>query len=109
MDENALTADDILPESQNGSANYLLVPAFGAVGPRRPYRGLMLANELRRTIRENFFEDRTRRLTLIATGFSRSGRRIAERRARMDRLRYIDFDGKECPLFSRPITYEDVA
>lgn len=109
IDENALTDKDILPETLNGEANYIIIPAFGAVAPRRAFRAHTLVSEPKRTIRQNFFQDPTRRLTMIATGFSPSGERLCERRAKMEAIRHIHFSDEICPLFTRPIVYEDVA
>ena len=111
--ENDLTADDVLPESGNARARFVLVPAFGAAGAdkgsERALLGLKLNTEFRRALRQNFFASRSRRLTLIATGFSAKGR---------DWCRTLGM--KECccvvlragepgvPVFAREIGWADV-
>lgn len=113
MTENDLTADDVLPSSENARAEYVLVPAFGATRRHgdadRRLLGFKLTNELRRTIRRNFFARQNRRITLIATGFSEDGRKWCRRNGMAERCR-VRFSGDPAsyPVFTRVLTWSDV-
>lgn len=112
--ENDLTADDILPESQNTQVRDVLIPAFGASADEGNWQqrcyGYLLRNEMRRALSENFFgKSRRRKLGLIATGFSKSGERVCLSHG-MRLVRHVRFadDGKEYPIFVGSIDRSDL-
>ncbi len=111
--ENDLVATDILPADQNGKANYVIVPAFGATkrhGLRdRTALGFKLSNELRRAMRRNFFPNRRRAITLIATGFSEDGCKWCRGNQMQERTRIRFADSpKSYPVFSRRLVWDDI-
>jgi len=114
MSENDLTAQDILPESENGRCKFVLVPAFGAASTRekgdRAALGIKLYYEFRRALRENFFPHSRRRLTIIASGFSEDGRELC-RTLGMAEYSSVVLDERKAgvPVFAREITLQDVS
>ena len=73
MSENELTSDDVLPAADNGRANYVLIPAFGAAKAWQAQLGFKLFSELKSALKENYLTGKGRSITLIATGFSDDG------------------------------------
>ena len=71
--ENELTSQDVLPAAENGRANYVLIPAFGAAKAWQAQLGFKLFSELKSALKENYLAGRGRSITLIATGFSKDG------------------------------------
>lgn len=112
--ENDLVADDVLPEAQNPYARHVLIPAFGASADEGGWQqrcyGVLLRNEMRRALNENFFgKSRRRKIGLIATGFSAAGERICQSQG-MHLVRYVRFadTGKEYPVYLGSIDRSDL-
>ena len=111
--ENDLTSADVLRAVDNAVANYVLVPAFGAAGmsgsAERKLLGVKLNFEFRKALRQNFFGNAERNITLIASGFSPDGRRWCRRRGMIEESQvHMDDVAEPIPIFTKRISLADV-
>jgi hypothetical protein len=108
--ENNLTADDILAESQNRRAKYLIVPCIAALdaGTRQ---GRVWTSELKAAFKDLicdvYFSGGKQSINFIATATSRPGRRICGL-YKMRFERDVAIGGKDAPIYVGALTRTDI-
>ncbi|RYD54226.1 MAG: hypothetical protein EOP60_08195 [Sphingomonadales bacterium] len=111
MTDSQLTAEHIVPEGERRSCRYAIIPGIGVIGDNqqeRVRRALRLQRALRQMIAREYLTGRKGAMTIIATAYSKHGRKWCTH-YQMSETGKADYgDGVLVPVCARQIKLADL-
>jgi hypothetical protein len=109
LPESALQGTQILTESENAEADFLLVPAFGIAEAFRTRKTKSaLLQEFRYSLRTRYFVNAQKEITVIGTGFTKEGCELLAHFGLAPNGAHSTLGSETYPIYQRTMTQSDI-